>query len=165
MALEASFLDQSIPLDGASHRDVANYAIVIPMRYAECAATLNDGSEVRFRNPRQFLGWSGSPAKRTFLFRNGERGIEIRTNRARQRCIREVLGLSGLTIVDGAECASATLTDIKASPRKVVARDGSLLFVKAIRQSLDDGVDYLRRFRQQPLHANHLNGCAPTVLT
>ena len=39
-------LDEAIPLQGASHADVAEYRVEIPMRYAECLAVLRDGRKV-----------------------------------------------------------------------------------------------------------------------
>mgnify|MGYP001824429162 FL=1 len=51
-------LDDAIPLQGASHADVCEYVVEIPMRYAECFALLNDGRKVGLKNPRQFVGWS-----------------------------------------------------------------------------------------------------------
>ncbi len=39
-------LDEVIPLDGASHTDVVNYSVEIPLRYAECFALLCDGRKV-----------------------------------------------------------------------------------------------------------------------
>ena len=47
---KAEFLDQAIPLKGASHADVVSYSVEIPMRYAEVLATLADGSKVKLKN-------------------------------------------------------------------------------------------------------------------
>ena len=82
----AAFLDRAIPLNGASHADVVEYSVDTPMRYTECFATLADGRNVRFKDSRQFLAWSGRDGKRSFLFRNGRRHIEI------QRDIRNRVG-------------------------------------------------------------------------
>ncbi len=73
----ADFLDRTIPLDGASHAEVVEYSVDIPLRYAECFARLTDGRIVRLLDSCQFIGWSGWSGPRSFLFRNGRRRIEI----------------------------------------------------------------------------------------
>ena len=74
------FLDRVIPLDGASHAEVLNYTIEIPMRYANCFAILIDGRKVRLRDSGKFLGWSGWGKQRSYLFRSDDQYIEVRTN-------------------------------------------------------------------------------------
>lgn len=71
------FLDETIPLEGASHADVVSYAVDIPMRYAECVATLRDGRKARLRDARQFMGFSGRDQNRSLLFKSGGRRIVI----------------------------------------------------------------------------------------
>jgi len=82
----ASILDNLIPLRGASHGDVVEYRVDIPMRYAECYAVLADGSKARFANPRKFLGWSSRDARRSLLFRNNDITLEVEIdNRAAEK--------------------------------------------------------------------------------
>ena len=102
----AEILDKEIPLKGASHADVVGYGIDIPLRYTECFARLADGSKVRFRNRRQFVGWSGDEESRSFLFQNGSR--------------RPVIDAPGI--------AEQRRT------RKFIARDGSLMYLRQWRQ-------------------------------
>ena len=45
-------LDSLIPLRNASHADVVEYRVEIPMRYAECYAILTDGRRARLVEPR-----------------------------------------------------------------------------------------------------------------
>ena len=79
----AKILDSLIPLQGASHADVLEYRVEIPMRYAECRAVLTDGRQVRFKNPRKFLGWSSHDERRSLLFRNNDITLEVEVdNRA-----------------------------------------------------------------------------------
>ncbi len=73
----ARILDTLIPLRNASHADVVEYSVEIPMRYAECYAVLADGSRVRFMEPRKFLGWSSHDARRSLLFRNNDITLEV----------------------------------------------------------------------------------------
>ena len=89
-----SVLDEAIPLVGASHADVIEYCVEIPMRYAECLAVLKDGRKVGLRNPRQFKGWSQHSPNRSLLFRSGGRHFEVaveeRLRGSAPGCIREV---------------------------------------------------------------------------
>lgn len=111
----AEYLDRMIPLDGASHADAASYSVDIPMRYTECFATLTDGSTVRLKNSRQFMGWSGQGSDRSLLFRSNGSRIVIDT---------------------GAECSQTRGTGRSSGVRKFVARDGSLLFIRHRGQGL-----------------------------
>lgn len=69
----ATRLDQILPLAGASHADVVRYAVDIPMRYAECFATLADGRTVRLENAGQLLGRTGDECDCLLLFAIGSR--------------------------------------------------------------------------------------------
>ena len=73
----ARILDALVPLRNASHADVVEYRVEIPMRYAECCAILADGSKAKFVEPRKFLGWSGHEKRRSLLFRNNDVTLEV----------------------------------------------------------------------------------------
>lgn len=87
-------LDEALPLQGASHADVVEYRVEIPMRYAECLALLKDGRKVGLQKPRTFIGWSHHGPDRSLLFRsNGkhyEVAVEARLRGQAPGCIREV---------------------------------------------------------------------------
>ena len=125
----AAFLDRAIPLMGASHAEVVEYSVDIPMRYAECFAKLADGRTVRLKDSRQFLAWSGRDVKRSFLFCSGRRRIEIQTdvrNRVGNVQAGHVFGvINWLFLMVGAN--DAPLHNHAA--RKFIARDGSQLVV------------------------------------
>jgi hypothetical protein len=125
----AAFLDRAIPLNGASHAEVVEYSVDIPMRYAECFAKLADGRTVRLKDSRQFLAWSGRDVKRSFLFCSGRRRIEIQTdvrNRVGNVQAGHVFGvINWLFLMVGAN--DAPLHNHAA--RKFIARDGSQLVV------------------------------------
>ena len=70
-------LDNLVPLNNASHADVVEYRVEIPMRYAECYAVLRDGSTARLQNPRAFLGWSSHAERRSLLFRYNDIALEV----------------------------------------------------------------------------------------
>lgn len=107
-------LDQLLPLAGASHADVVRYAVDIPMRYAECFATLADGRSVRLRDARQLLGRTGDECDCMLLFATGNRYLLL-----------------------SAETGRVDELDAKEVPRRrFIARDGSLLaFHKAAETS------------------------------
>ena len=111
----AEYLDRMIPLDGASHAEAVSYSVDIPMRYSECFATLTDGSTVRLKNSRQFMGWSGQDSDCSLLFRSNGSRIVIDT---------------------GAGCSQSSGTERPSGVRKFVARDGSLLFIRHRGQGL-----------------------------
>ncbi len=64
----AKYLDKIIPLMGASHTEVVDYLVSVPMRYAEVKARLANGQTARLANAKQFLGWRGYGANPTMLF-------------------------------------------------------------------------------------------------
>jgi len=70
-------LNELVPLKGASHADVVEYRIEIPMRYAECFAILSDGRKVGLADPRRFLGWSSHSVRRSLLFRANDVTLEV----------------------------------------------------------------------------------------
>jgi hypothetical protein len=70
-------LDDLIPLRDASHADVVEYCVDIPMRYAECFAELTDGRKVALMEPRKFVGWSSHDENRSLLFRNENSTLEL----------------------------------------------------------------------------------------
>lgn len=98
-------LDQLLPLAGATHADVARYAVDIPMRYAECFATLADGRVVRLQESQQLLGRTGDECDCLLLFAIGERYLLL-----------------------SAETGRVEELDADEVPRRrFIARDGSLL--------------------------------------
>ena len=72
-----TFLDDLIPLRDASHIDVVEYSVEVPLRYAECFALLNDGRRVSLVEPRKFIGWSSHKPSRTLLFRVNGAHLEL----------------------------------------------------------------------------------------
>jgi len=147
----ALFLDKVIPLSGASHADVVGYAVDIPMRYAECYATLANGRKARFLNSAQFIAWSDYDGKRAYLFRNGRRRIEIRTHMeesvapTKTGAVRQVISWPSLMIGDND--LSFIKHDNPAAGglkrlRKFTTRDGSLLVMRRWRRVLARCIGY-----------------------
>lgn len=98
-------LDQILPLAGASHADVVRYAVDIPMRYAECFATLANGRTVRLSNSGQLLGRTGDECDCLLLFAIGSRYLLLSAETGR---VEE-------------------LNADEVPRRRFIARDGSLL--------------------------------------
>lgn len=72
------FLDEAVPLDGASHEDVVGYRVETIWRKAECVAVLRSGREVRLRDAWQFVGYCGRSRLCSLLFCNSGTHIELR---------------------------------------------------------------------------------------
>ena len=75
----AKYLDQIIPLIGASHTEVVDYLVSVPMRYAEVKARLANGRTARLANAKQFLGWRGYGPNPTLLFDCGGQRVVVDT--------------------------------------------------------------------------------------
>ncbi len=117
-ARDAKFLDQMIPLKGASHATVVSYGVDTPMRYTECFATLADGRIVRLKDSRQFIGWSGLNGSRRILFRSATGRIMINASTGRYELMEQ---------------QHSTKT------RKFITRDGGLIFVRRFGRGLQVG--------------------------
>ncbi len=116
-------LDKLVPLCSASHGDVVEYRVEIPMRYAECYAILRDGSTARLQNPRDFLGWSSHDARRSLLFRHNDVTVEVEVD----NCAAE------------RDCGTVRSINLQAALRKGASRlkkfigiDGDLLMLPAM---------------------------------
>lgn len=112
---KAKYLDQMIPLKGASHADVVSYGVDTPMRYSECFAKLADGRVVRLQDSRQFIGWSGMNGSCRLLFRSDAGRILVPASVSHQQATSERRS-SGM--------------------HKFVTRDGGLLFVRRLGQDI-----------------------------
>jgi len=110
----AACLDAKLPLVGASHSDVERYFIATPMRYTQCFAKLTDGRIVKFRDARQFVGWSGDERERSYLFGCEDCRIVINT------------ADGGYQLEDPAQATGV---------RKFVGRDGAIFFVRRWRRA------------------------------
>ena len=122
--LATGFLDNVIPLDGASHSDVVEYVVDIPMRYAECFAVLRDGERVSFKMPRGFLGWSSHDEKRSLLFRNG--GMRILIQVDPDSCCDEPGHVHDITLESAATdiCETEKVVNGTSLLRKFIGVDG-----------------------------------------
>ena len=115
-------LDELIPLRNASHADVLEYCVDIPIRYAECFARLADGRKVALQEPRKFVGWSGHSASRSLLFRGKSSTLELDIGDAGNKSLP---GKIRNIIFEFLAPRSAD------SMRKFIGIDGSLLYQAA----------------------------------
>lgn len=72
-----ALLDDLIPLQGASHADVVEYLVEVPLQYSQCLARLEDGRKVPLSQARKFIGWAGESTDRALLFRCKESTLEL----------------------------------------------------------------------------------------
>ncbi|NQV86357.1 MAG: hypothetical protein HQ492_04705 [Woeseiaceae bacterium] len=75
----AQYLDEIVPLQGASHSDVVDYSVSVPFFYAELRARLANGQVTHLMDSRQFLGWLGYGANPTLLFGCGDQRVVVDT--------------------------------------------------------------------------------------
>lgn len=129
MTANTRMLDRLFPLVDASHADAVTYSIVIPMRYAECVATLRDGRQARLQDPRKFVGWSGSAEQRAFVLHDGQEGAEIRINARRRRQVRDVREVQEFSVLAHDSMAPTRTAELDKS-RKIIGRDGDLLYAR-----------------------------------
>ena len=119
----ARILDNLIPLRHASHADVVEYRVEIPMRYAECCAILADGRKAKFVEPRKFLGWSGHETRRSLLFRNHDVTLEVEVDdEAPQRARSTVRSIN----------LQAAIRNSANRVKKFIGIDGELLILPAL---------------------------------
>ena len=124
----AAYLDQVIPLKGASHADVVSYSVEVPMRYAECFATLADGRKVRLADKRRFIGWSGDDANRTLLFRKNLLHIELHTDKGLNGSAPGPGGISDIILESAVRSIrTAETPEAQDAERKFIGIDGSLV--------------------------------------
>ena len=119
----ARILDSLIPLRNASHADVVEYRVEIPMRYAECCAILADGRKAKLVEPRKFLGWSGHEKRRSLLFRNHDVTLEVEVDdEAPQRSRSTVRSIN----------LQAAIRNSANRIKKFIGIDGELLTLPAL---------------------------------
>jgi malate synthase len=111
-----AFLDQAVPLDGASHRDAAGYTLL----RGELKVALKDGSRASLKDPAQFKGYVGSGQNPTLILlaHNGLH-IEIHIDRSHGIGKTDAAGVSDVVL----ESAITTIMDCEDSIAAVDAQD------------------------------------------
>ena len=132
MKLDRSELDRLIPLVSASHSEVTRLGIDIPTRYAECFAITSRGETARLRNRRQLLGWSMGAQKRDYFFTCDEKVIRIRTDSSRLRQVRRADLWDAFAVCEALSGKDPKVAALGPDVNKLVAPDGSLLFISQL---------------------------------
>ena len=116
IAWARNFLDQSAPLEGASHKDAAGYRV----EGGKLVVTLTNGSTTGLANPAQFVGFQGDAAapKSVLLVNNGLH-VDIQINRETAIGKTDPAGVSDLIL----EAALSTILDLEDSVAAVDAED------------------------------------------
>ena len=109
-------LDKVLPLDGASHHDTTNYAIV----YHQLNVTCEDGSSTGLKDQSQLRGWLGDPAQpdSILLAVNGLH-LELVIDRTGVIGTNDKAGINDVVI----ESALTTIVDLEDSIAAVDAED------------------------------------------
>ncbi len=115
-----AFLDEALPLDGASHGDVTGYAVT-----ADGLAAQTTGGPVTLRDRRAFAGYQGDPAAPdVILLRHHGLHVELLIDRAGSIGATEPAGLQDVV----AESAITTIIDFEDSIAAVDAADKTLAY-------------------------------------
>ena len=91
----AQLLDKLVPLTGASHSDVVDYKVTVPIRYAEVHARLTNGQIARLSEPRKSLGWLGYGSNPTLLFGCGDQRVVVETGNQQNMIARKFITPDG----------------------------------------------------------------------
>ncbi|MGA1372282.1 MAG: malate synthase G [Pseudomonadales bacterium] len=119
VARAAEFLDQTVPLAGASHRDVILYAIGVGSGDRQLRAILNDGNSTGLEETAQFVGFVNEADPSALLLRHNDLHIEIQIDRSHPVGAVHAAGVKDVLL----ESAVTTIQDCEDSVAAVDAAD------------------------------------------
>ena len=121
----AAFLDQAVPLDGASHKEVSLYAIGAGAEGNQLRAVLADSGNTGLAAPSQFRGHVGeATAPAVLLLRNNGLHIEIQIDPAHPVGAAHAAGVKDIVL----ESAVTTIQDCEDSVAAIDAEDKCLVY-------------------------------------
>ena len=121
----AEFLDEAVPLDGASHKNVSLYAVGAGDEGNQLRAVLADGGNTGLAAPSQFRGHAGeATAPSALLLRNNGLHIEIQIDPAHPVGAAHAAGVKDILL----ESAVTTIQDCEDSVAAVDAEDKCLVY-------------------------------------
>jgi malate synthase len=124
VARAAAFLDQAVPLEGASHVDVIAYAIGEGNGVRHLRAILNDGNSTGLADPDQFAGFVDENDPSAVLLRNHGLHIEIQIDRRHPVGAVHAAGVKDVVL----EAALTTIQDCEDSVAAVDAADKCIVY-------------------------------------
>ena len=121
----ATFLDEAVPLDGASHKDVCLYAVGAGSGGNQLRTVLTDGGNTGLANPSQFCGHAGdAAAPKVVLLRNNGLHIELQIDPVHPVGAAHAAGVKDVVL----ESAVTTIQDCEDSVAAVDAEDKCLVY-------------------------------------
>jgi len=121
IAFARDFLDETVPLANASHKDVAAYRIDATNLFV----TLGDGTQTTLADPAQFVGFTGAvSAPVSILFQRHGLHVEIQFDRDDAIGRTDAAGIKDIVL----EAALTTIQDFEDSVTAVDAADKALVY-------------------------------------
>ncbi|TBO29229.1 malate synthase G [Aquabacterium lacunae] len=116
IAWARNFLDQAVPLEGASHKESTGYSIA----NGQLVVALTNGKTTGLQNPEQLVGFQGDAAKPTsVLLVNNGMHIDIQINAETAIGKTDAAGVADVIL----ESAVSTILDLEDSVAAVDAQD------------------------------------------
>ena len=120
----AQFLDETVPLDGASHADVVAYGIGSGNGGHQLRAILANGSNTGLADPDQFAGFVGEDDPSAVLLKNNGLHVEIQIDRSHPVGAAHAAGVKDVVL----EAAVTTIQDCEDSVAAVDAADKCVVY-------------------------------------
>jgi malate synthase len=166
MARAGEILDQIVPLERASHRDVAAYGIGDGGGDRQLRAILQNGGNTGLANPAQFAGFRGDGEPSVILLQNNGLHVEIQIDRdhpvgsAHPAGVKDVVLEAALTTIQDCEDSVAA---VDAADKCVVYRNWLGLMNGSLEETLQkDGRSIIRRLNPDRQYIGR-DGCPVTL--
>ncbi|MBM4760679.1 malate synthase G [Bacillus sp. B15-48] len=115
------FLDETVPLKGASHKNAVHYSIV----NGELLVSLNNGTKTGLADNSKLVGYQGEAEEpKSILMKNNDLHFEIQIDRTHSIGATDKAGVKDLLL----EAALTTIIDCEDSVAAVDAQDKTLIY-------------------------------------